>query len=184
MIWGWWLLFIPQLPWVTSANFYFWPQPPWMIGADPRLLGIIIVWKGMTDSSRIISIDGTRRIVHLLLPALMSDEKFHYMRLWFRCVAETQTPLVNITNGRRGYSRAIWAFITIVTPIYMTPKPRASFFAGWELFFHHSTVTCEKIHKKKDSAKKGEKSPNWGSVAVWQASRCWIAALYREDENF
>ena len=54
-------------------------------------------------------------------------------------------------------------------------EPRASYLAGWEFTMRDRAI--------KDLIEKCEKSPNWGSGAIWHESCCWIAAIYREDKN-
>jgi len=148
MIWSWWIRLILQPPWVTSADYFFWPQSPWVTSDDPRLLGSIFVWKGVTDSSRIISIDDTRRIAHILSSALMSGEEFRYMRLRSQYVPETRPPLVNVIINIRGVSGSIWTFIVTVAPMYKTPRARASFLVGGGLFYALVQLPAKILDKK------------------------------------
>ena len=63
-------------------------------------------------------------------------------------------------------------------------EPRTSYLAGWGFTMCDRAITCEEIGKNKiiDSTEKREKSPNWGSGAVWYESRFWIAAICYEDK--
>ena len=56
----------------------------------------------MNDSSSIIIIDDTRRIVPLLSSVLINEKESFYMLLEIHYVAETRPPLTNVTADRRG----------------------------------------------------------------------------------